>query len=405
VTSTPTSRTTAAPASARTPAAPSGGLIASLVGIRGYLSLVVVAVHLAPFASAMMPPTTPYWSAVWHHGYVALDLFFVLSGFVISSGYRKVFARWPGWGTFGKFLWARLSRFYPVHLAVLAAMVAAVVASRAAGHEIPHSGNLGWDLVRQITLTSGWGGARSLNWNGPVWSLSAEWACYLVLPVLLPLVLRLRTAWACVLGFVVACAIPLVAYSFLGFDDATITYEMPLPRAFGAFLAGCALCQLTHVGSRLPAWLGRVTGPLVVLSFAAIVLLARHGLPSMLSLPVVALVVPALAQERGAVNAFLAHRVSVLGGEYSVALFLVHVPWILAASLVIDPRTFPGAWGIVGTLLLLLGSVVLAWLAYRLVERPAQRLMRRLVRRPAKAPARSLDERTDRAVTGGSTAA
>ncbi|NMO92528.1 acyltransferase [Actinomycetospora sp. TBRC 11914] len=404
MTSTPAPGATAsAAAPTRKPAAPAGGLIASLVGIRGYLALVVVAVHLAPFASAMMPPTTPYWTAVWHHGYVALDLFFVLSGFVISSGYRRTFARWPGWGTFGKFLWARLSRFYPIHLAVLAVMVAAVLGSRAVGHEIPHGGNLGWDLVRQITLTSGWGGAHALTWNGPVWSLSAEWACYLVLPILLPLVLRLRSTWACVLGYVVACAIPLVAYSFLGFDDATITYEMPLPRAFGAFLAGCALCQLTHVGSRIPAWLGRVTGPLVVLTFAAIAVLAATGRPSMLSLPIAGLVVVALAQERGAVNAFLGHRWSLLGGEYSVALFLVHVPWILAASLVINPRTFPGAWGIVGTLLLLLGSFVLAVLAYRLIERPAQRWMRRIVRRPATAPRRSVDERTDRAVGSSST--
>ena len=67
----------------------------------------------------------------------------VLSGYVISSGYRHTFARWPGWGTFGRFLWARLSRFYPVHLAVLAVMVAAVVGGRLVGREIPHGGDLG----------------------------------------------------------------------------------------------------------------------------------------------------------------------------------------------------------------------------------------------------------------------
>ncbi|MCD2192363.1 acyltransferase [Actinomycetospora endophytica] len=399
MTSTPTPSSTTSGA-----AKPAGsGLIASLVGIRGILALVVVAVHLAPFASAMMPVTTPAWNAVWHHGYVALDMFFVLSGFVISSGYRKVFARWPGRAVFGKFLWARLSRFYPIHLAVLAVMVAAVLVSRAVGHEIPHGGNLGWDLIRQITLTSGWGGAHALTWNGPVWSLSAEWACYLVFPILVPLVLRLRTPRACVLGYLVACAIPLVAYSFIGFDDASITYEMPLPRAFGAFLAGASLCQLTHVGSRIPAWIGRVTGPLVVLSLAAITVLAVFGHPSMLSLPVVGLIVLALAQQRGAVNTFLSTRWALVGGEYSVALFLVHVPWILASSLVINPRTFPGAWGIVGTLLIALGSFVLAWVAYQVIEKPAQRWMRTLVKRPAKAPARSLDERTDRVVTGRST--
>lgn len=379
------------------PAAPAG-LIPSLVGIRGVLSVIVVLVHLAPFAIAMVPTTRGFFEPVWHHGYVVLDLFFVLSGFVISSGYARTFARWSGWGTFGRFLWARLSRFYPVHLAILAVMVAAVLASRAVGREIPHGGDLTVDLLRQVTLTSGWGGADSLTWNGPVWSLSAEWACYLVLPLLLPLVQRLRTPAACVVGYLVACAVPLVAYAFLGFDDGTITYGTPLPRAFGGFLAGCALYQLASTGSRIPAWLGRVTGPLVALAFLTIVGVASVGLPSMLALPVVGLVVPALAQRRGTVDRLLSTRPALVGGEYSVALFLVHVPWILAGSLLINPRTFPGAWGIVGTLLLALGAVVLAWVAFVVVERPAQRWMRRVVRRAPKAPARPVEERVEAAV-------
>ena len=378
------------------PAAPAG-LIPSLVGIRGVLSVIVVGVHLAPFAIAMIPSTRGFWEPLWHHGYVVLDLFFVLSGFVISSGYARTFARWAGWGTFGRFLWARLSRFYPVHLAILAVMVAAVLASRGVGREIPHGGDLTGDLLRQVTLTSGWGGADALTWNGPVWSLSAEWACYLVLPLLLPLVQRLRTPAACVAGYLVACAIPLVAYAILGFDDGTITYGMPLPRAFGGFLAGCALYQLASVGSRIPAWLGRVTGPLVAVAFLTIVGVAAVGLPSMLALPVVGLVVPALAQRRGTVDRFLSTRAALVGGEYSVALFLVHVPWILAGSLLINPRTFPGAWGIVGTLLLALGAVVLAWVAFVVVERPAQRWMRRMVRRAPKAPARPVEERVEAA--------
>ncbi|MCD2190204.1 acyltransferase family protein [Actinomycetospora soli] len=375
------------------------GLIPSLVGIRGYLSLVVVAVHVAPFAVALVPATAAFFLPVWHHGYVALDLFFVLSGFVISSGYARTFARWPGRATFGKFLWARLSRFYPVHLAVLAAMVFAVLASRAIGREIPHGGNLTWDLLRQITLTSGWGGAHALTWNGPVWSLSAEWACYLVLPLLLPLVQRLRTPAACLVGYLVACSIPLVLYSIIGFDDGTITYGMPLPRAFGGFLAGAALYQLTTVSDRIPAWLGRVTGPLVAVAFLAIVVASNLGWSTMFALPVVGLVVPALAQRRGAVDRFLSTKVSLVGGEYSVALFLVHVPWILAASLLINPRTFPGpVWGTVGILALVLGAFVLAWLAYVLIERPAQKWMRRLVKRAPGAPAKPVEERVEAAV-------
>ncbi|MHC1560706.1 acyltransferase family protein [Actinomycetospora sp. C-140] len=374
------------------------GLIRSLVGIRGYLSVVVVAVHLSPFAIALAPVTAPFFLPIWHHAYVALDLFFVLSGFVVTAGYRKVFARWPGWGTFGKFLWARLSRFYPVHLAVLAVLVGAVLGARAIGREIPHGGNLGIDLIRQITLTSGWGGAHALTWNGPVWSLSAEWFCYLLLPLLQPLVLLLRTRLAVVAGYLVACAIPLVAYSIIGFADGTITYGMPLPRALGFFLAGACLQQLLHVDRRLPGLAGRFTGPIAIAGFALIVLTSNLGLSTMYALPVVGLTVLALGEERGWLDRVLSTKASMLGGEVSVAIFLTHVPWLLGSSLLINPRTFPGAWGWLGIVLLLVGVGVCGWLAFVLVERPGQRLMRSMIRRPRKAPAEPVAERTEEAV-------
>ncbi|GAA4772360.1 acyltransferase [Actinomycetospora chlora] len=374
------------------------GLIQSLVGIRGYLALVVVAVHLAPFAIALAPATRGFFLPIWHHAYVALDLFFVLSGFVVTAGYRTVFARWPGWSVYGRFLWARLSRFYPVHLAVLAVLVGAVLGARAIGREIPHGGDLGVDLLRQLTLTSGWGGADALTWNGPVWSLSAEWLCYLLIPLLQPLVLALRTRTAVVVGYLVACAIPLVAYSVIGFDDGTITYAMPLPRAIGFFLAGACLQQLLHVDRRLPELAGRVTGPLALAGFGLIVLTSNLGLSTMYALPVAGLTVLALGEERGWLDRVLSTRFSMLAGELSVAVFLTHVPWLLGSSLLINPRTFPGAWGWLGIVLLLVGVLVCGWLAFVLVERPGQRIMRSLVKRPRRAPAEPVTERTEEAV-------
>lgn len=380
---------------------PARGLVKSLVGIRGVAAALVVSVHLAPFASALTPGTTPFWDAIWHHAYVALDLFFVLSGYVISSGYRHTFARWPGWGTFGRFLWARLSRFYPVHLAVLAVMVAAVVGGRLVGREIPHGGDLGVDLLRQVTLTSGWGGADKLTWNGPVWSLSAEWFCYLLWPLVLPLVVRLRRPAAVIALYLGAIAAMLAIYAVIGFTDPMITYVMPLPRALGGFVAGAALCQLHHVDSRLPDLAARATGPIVVVALAAVVGAALLGWSTMVALPLVGLVVLALGGQRGRVDAFLASRPLMYAGEISVAVFLVHVPFLLAAALVVTPARFPGAWGWLGVVLLVAGILVAAWLALVLVERPGQRLMRSLIGRPRKAPAVPADIAAER-VTGGS---
>lgn len=361
------------------------GLIRSLVGIRGVLAAAVVGVHVAPFAIALEPVTRAGWTAFWHAAYPALDVFFVLSGFVVTTGYRRTFARWPGAGVYGRFLVARLSRFYPVHIVVLTALIAAAVIGPSIGIAVPHVGTAA-DAVRHVLLVQGWGDAASLTWNGPTWSLSAEWCCYLLFPLVVPFVLRFRTPTATVLGFVGACALPLTAYAFLGFDDPTITHGAPLFRAVGGFLAGAMLCQLGHVGSRIPRWSGRVASWAVLATVLTDAGLYTAGLPPLLVLPVAALMVLALAQHRGWVDAVLGSRPLMWSGKISVTLYLTHVPWLFAAGLVVTPANFPGAWGWLGIALLLGGAVGMAQLTLVLVERPGQELMRRLIR--PRSPAR-----------------
>jgi peptidoglycan/LPS O-acetylase OafA/YrhL len=367
------------------------GLIPGLVGIRGPLAAVVVAVHLAPYGIALVPASAGVWTALWHHAMVALDVFFVLSGFVVAAGYSDVFRRWPGGRVFGRFLWARLSRFYPLHLAVLAALVGAVLVGGLAGIAVPHGGDLGWDLVRQLTLTQGWGGARALTWNGPAWSVGAEWACYLAVPLLLPLAARLRSTAAVVAGYLAAMAVPLVAYSVLGFDDAHLTYQAPLWRAVGGFLGGALLHRLTRVASSLPDRIGRLTDGLALAAVAAVVACSVAGVSSLWAAPPAGLVVLGLARRRrGVLDRLLSTRAALVGGELSVCVYLTHVPWIMAASHVLTPARFPGAWGWAAVALYAAGAVAVAWLAAVLVERPAQRLMRRLLPSRPRGPAPDL---------------
>jgi peptidoglycan/LPS O-acetylase OafA/YrhL len=68
------------------------------------------------------------------------------------------------------------------------------------------------------------------------------------------------------------------------------------------------------------------------------------------------------------------------------------------SSLLINPGTFPGAWGWLGIVVILAGVLVCGRLAFVLVERPGQRLMRSMVKRPRRAPAEPVTERTEEAV-------
>jgi peptidoglycan/LPS O-acetylase OafA/YrhL len=114
----------------------------------------------------------------WHFN-LFVDLFFVVSGFVIA---RQYFGRVNDAGSIGRFLWRRLARIYPLHLATLAFYLALAGALHfgAARTDNPARYPLS-DLPAQFLLLHAFVGER-LTFNFPSWSLSAEMFCYLLFP-------------------------------------------------------------------------------------------------------------------------------------------------------------------------------------------------------------------------------
>ncbi len=114
----------------------------------------------------------------WHFN-LFVDLFFVVSGFVIA---RQYFGRVNDAASVGRFLWRRLARIYPLHLATLAFYLALAGALHfgAARTDNPARYPLS-DLPAQFLLLHAFIGER-LTFNFPSWSLSAEMFCYLLFP-------------------------------------------------------------------------------------------------------------------------------------------------------------------------------------------------------------------------------
>jgi peptidoglycan/LPS O-acetylase OafA/YrhL len=126
----------------------------------------------------------------WHFN-LFVDLFFVVSGFVIA---RQYFGRVNDAASVGRFLWRRLARIYPLHLATLAFYVALAGALHfgAARTDNPARYPLS-DLPAQLLLLHAFIGER-LTFNFPSWSLSAEMFCYLLFPALALLAQRRKEA-------------------------------------------------------------------------------------------------------------------------------------------------------------------------------------------------------------------
>ena len=134
------------------------------------------------------------FSALITHGYMGVDGFFILSGLILLHVHREFDAvpkdiqrmkfRWAKRGVLLRFYGKRLARIYPVHLATILILLALSAVGAALGMA-PHSPQrFGFTtLMENLFLVQGWGADHFGAWNYPAWSVSSEWAGYLLFPL------------------------------------------------------------------------------------------------------------------------------------------------------------------------------------------------------------------------------
>ena len=152
----------------------------ALTSARGLAAWFVVLFHVRLSTVSLVGPEV---TAFFDYGYLAVDFFFMLSGFVIWLNYAdrlraRRLAEVPA------FLWRRLARIYPLHLFVLMGAVAFAIAHVVIGKPLPPRYDFA-DLPYHLLLIQTWGiGEMTMMWNVPAWSISCEFAAYLAFPLL-----------------------------------------------------------------------------------------------------------------------------------------------------------------------------------------------------------------------------
>ncbi len=342
--------------------------IRTLTALRFFAAMWVVLFHFWPNLS---PDAMP---ALVAKGYLGVELFFTLSGFILCHVYLDSVAN----GRFGyaKFLWARLARVYPLHLATLAAVGIMAIAATSLGR--PVDGNvLSWEsLPANLTLTQAWGLAPVAGWNHPSWSISAEWFAYLSFPAFAWASLKLRSRpW---LGLALALGLLWGLYGlFEPLAGASLTHatiRWGALRIVPCFALGCAVNQLWRAG----VFKGRLAGWGAAFSGAGVLGCVLAGAPDALTVSLFAGLILGLAGLNRASKPSLAGNIFVYLGEISYSIYMICVPWKLlfvnasSAALHFDKAHMPlGIW-----LLFFAGVVPLAALSYHLIEKPARSAMR-----------------------------
>ena len=305
-------------------------------------------------------------------GYLGVELFFVLSGFILCHVYLA--AAGEKRFSYRDFLWARIARVYPLHIATLIGVGVLAFGAVAAGMAV--DGNiLSWrSLPANLFMVHAWGLAPDAGWNHRSWSISAEWFAYLCFPAFAFVAWRLRhRPVAAIVG-----ALIFLAALYAGFHAVTGKHLTEATIAWGAlrivpcFAYGCALYLFyRREPLKLAGWIAAIAGILMV---AAAALQLWDGFIVAIA-GVLILALASLPNDRAG---WLASKPAVYLGEISYSVYMVLVPWqLLAVNLAAKATNSPDkhlqlfVW-----LVVLAGLPVVAAVSYHLVEYPARTALR-----------------------------
>ncbi len=339
----------------------------ALTGIRGVAACWVVLFHVDGLLAPYLPGIGRL--AFFRSGFRGVDLFFLLSGFVLMHANGQEFSS-IGRADLVRFAILRFTRIYPLNAVVLG-MIALLVAFYPGygGSFADRYTALGF--AETLTLSNRWFIKESGAWNGPTWSLSYEVMAYATFPLLARLALRERSAGrsmiavAGLLGFV-------AAYQFAtGHLTDNPVYRLAVLRAVLTFIAGVFLyvvCRRQVV---------RRPGALALLCCLAVIALTAWPRAGLLMPFAFAGLILLSTYAEVATTKVLSGRLCMFLGRISFSLYLVHYTmlWWLGWMFETGRASARHAWLDVGCVLA--AAVLLATALNRWVERPSQRWGRR----------------------------
>ena len=364
---------------------------ALLDGLRGVAALLVVWYHI--FEGFQFAGNKPVIDFI-NHGYLAVDFFFILSGFVVGYAYDN---RWGKKLTLGGFFRRRLIRLQP--MVIMGAVIGAA--------SFLISGMERWDgthatlwltflafvcgclmlpalprMPREVR-----GNGEMFPLNGPCWSLFFEYVGNIVYALFIR---RLSTRLLAVLSFALCCALTWFAVTAQsGYGSIGVGWTVDRTNILGGSLR--MLCPFT-----MGLLLSRIFKPIhyargAFWTSAALLLIIFHvpyihsdgalSLNGIFEAACIIAVFPLVVwyAASGKTTDIASTRICRFLGDISYPLYIVHYPlmyafymWLIKTHQYTLHETWPAALAAVSA------SIILAWLCLKLYDMPIRKWLRNL---------------------------
>lgn len=350
--------------------------IGALTGIRGFAALWVVLHHALP--------AYPFLSNHFiinnflRKGWLGVDLFFILSGFVISYVHQHEFKTLQFY-RFKTFLLLRLSRIYPAHFATLLSLVPIVCMSQLLFNY--HSSIDQFSLSKffySLFLLNGWGFNGSDGWNIPSWSVSSEWFAYLCFPFIAFLLCKLKSAKSylvlIVLIYVILFSLAIVlndAHKFM------LSWHLTLIRVSSEFLTGCCLFNINCKSE--PSSTKDYMVLISIVSMGILCILSIASIFDGVIIIIFTFLIYGLSKAGPITTKLFANRTMLYLGRISYSIYLVHDIVLMTSNQIIKKTI--GQSGLTLQVLLFLSyialTIIFAHLLFNLIEEPIRTMAKR----------------------------
>lgn len=305
-----------------------------LDGLRGIAAIFVLFRH-----------TQTFWNFSFYHSYLAVDLFFILSGYVIAQNYNKKLISTEI--SRGFFISARLIRLYPVYLFSIALSILALIYKTQSNQDPNEIKNIAWIVLFSLAFIPFPTQSKDdlFVLNGPHWSLLFEIianAIYVFLVKKLNKFFLASTISACGLGLVYICF--KNNNLDIGYTWSPLSFAGGFCRStFGFFMGIFMFSNKENISSKIPSLLKR--SPLLPVFIVTAILsmpkFNRFNLNQLIDLFSVFIIFPFCITLASTAPHTITTKALSITGTASYPLYVLHVPVSIIVGVFIEKNIIP----------------------------------------------------------------